>query len=558
LEKVCEVIQGQSPPGTSYNTTGHGLPFFQGKAEFGDLYPEAAKWCTAPAKIALRDDVLISIRAPVGPTNLCPARACIGRGLAALRPRHGIPPRYILYALRNNVRELVDHATGSTFEAVSGKQLRAHEIPVAPGSEQHRIVAEIEKQFTRLDAGVASLKRVQAALKRYRASLLKAACEGRLVPTEAELARREGRTYEPASELLLRILKQRRAQWESTQLAKLQATRRVPKDNTWKGKYKEPVWPDVTRVPQLPGGWCWAYLDQLSQFITSGSRGWAEFYSSCGSLFIRAQDIKTDKLKIVDVARVEIPANAEGTRTFVRNYDLLITITGANVTKSALVRGITEDAYVSQHVALVRPVMSELIAATYLWIVSPANGRKQLELWAYGAGKPGLNLEQLRSLHVAVAPAAEQKRIVAEVERRLSMIEELEALVGANLKRAERLRQSILHQAFKGRLLPQVRIEKTMSSSAEQIDPTRARPLTQAERALVPKSPNAKFLAKRRALLDVIREAGPLTSGDLFIKAGFTQDSVDAFYEELRQLVNQKVVREERPRSDTVILKVEP
>ena len=83
-----------------------------------------------------------------------------------------------------------------------------------PLDEQQRIVAEIEKQFTRLEAGVASLKRVQATLKRYRASVLKAACEGRLVPTEAELARRESRPFEPATTLLARILDERRQSWQ--------------------------------------------------------------------------------------------------------------------------------------------------------------------------------------------------------------------------------------------------------------------------------------------------------------------------------------------------------
>src|SRR5271166_3560964 len=113
-------------------------------------------------------------------------------------------------------------------------------LPVAPPDEQRRIVAEIEKQLTRLDAGVASLKRVQAALNRYRATVLKAACEGRLVPTEAELARQEGRSYEPASELLRGILKERRTQWESAELAKLEADGRSSKDNKWKENYQEP------------------------------------------------------------------------------------------------------------------------------------------------------------------------------------------------------------------------------------------------------------------------------------------------------------------------------
>src|SRR5439155_2421519 len=145
LDEACEVILGQSPPGESYNTQAKGVPFFQGKAEFGKLYPQPVKWCTQPSKLAQKDDVLISVRAPVGPTNLCPQQACVGRGLAALRPRDGIPSRYVLYAIRSNVRSLVEQATGSTFDAISGSQLRAHTIPLAPSGERQRIVDEIEK-----------------------------------------------------------------------------------------------------------------------------------------------------------------------------------------------------------------------------------------------------------------------------------------------------------------------------------------------------------------------------------------------------------------------------
>ena len=197
VDEVCLVIQGQSPPGETYNTDGAGLPFLQGKAEFGDTYPTAVKWCSAPTKIAEPDDILISIRAPVGPTNLCPSQSCIGRGLAAIRPQGDIQPKYVLYALRSTEEELRSKATGTTFDAIRGDSLRSHPIPLPPLAEQRRIVAEIETQFTRLDASVAALRRARANLKRYRASVLKDACEGRLVPTEAELARSEGREYEP-------------------------------------------------------------------------------------------------------------------------------------------------------------------------------------------------------------------------------------------------------------------------------------------------------------------------------------------------------------------------
>jgi type I restriction enzyme S subunit len=116
----------------------------------------------------------------------------------------------------------------------------------APPPEQERIVAELEKQFSRLDEAVANLKRVKANLKRYKAAVLKAAVEGRLVPTEAELAHCEGRNYETGVDLLQRIFSFRRRQW------------------TKKGKYEEPTQPDSLGLPQLSEGWCWARLDAVA------------------------------------------------------------------------------------------------------------------------------------------------------------------------------------------------------------------------------------------------------------------------------------------------------
>ena len=97
LNEVSDVILGQSPSSETYNMDGKGLPFYQGKAEFGDLYPTPVKWCSKPNKIAESGDILISVRAPVGPTNLCQEKSAIGRGLAALRPKNDMPSKYLLY-----------------------------------------------------------------------------------------------------------------------------------------------------------------------------------------------------------------------------------------------------------------------------------------------------------------------------------------------------------------------------------------------------------------------------------------------------------------------------
>ena len=118
---------------------------------------------------------------------------------------------------------------------------------------------------------------MEANLKRYRASVLKAAVEGNLVPTEAELAKKEEPEYEPASVLLERILKERRHRWEQAELGKMKAKGEVPKNEKWKDKYEEPAAPDTSELPELPEGWCWSTVNQLAsdlpQSLTDGPFG---------------------------------------------------------------------------------------------------------------------------------------------------------------------------------------------------------------------------------------------------------------------------------------------
>ena len=172
LGEACEITQGQSPPGSSYNAIGEGLPFFQGKADFGELHPTPRSWCSAPQKLAVAEDILISIRAPVGPTNIAAARCCIGRGLAALQARDDIHQRFILHWLRLSEPELAHKASGSTFGSITGTQLAAHPVPLAPLTEQRRIVAEIEKQLSTLDSASDNLGLVASKAALYRNSYL--------------------------------------------------------------------------------------------------------------------------------------------------------------------------------------------------------------------------------------------------------------------------------------------------------------------------------------------------------------------------------------------------
>ena len=150
LRDVAEIVMGQSPPGETYNDAGDGLPFFQGKADFGDHFATPRKWCSAPSRIAQAGDILLSVRAPVGPTNVAREESCIGRGLAAIR---AIPGRahqdYLRFFMRHQEPILALQGQGSTFSAIRRAEVEGMVLPLPPLSEQRRIV-EILDQADRL------------------------------------------------------------------------------------------------------------------------------------------------------------------------------------------------------------------------------------------------------------------------------------------------------------------------------------------------------------------------------------------------------------------------
>ena len=314
------------------------------------------------------------------------------------------------------------------------------EIPLPPLPEQHRIVAEIEKQFTRLDAGVAALKRVQANLKRYRAAVLKAACEGHLVPTEAELQKSEGREqkskarYETGEALLARILTDRRQKWEG------------------RGQYKEPDAPVTAHLPPVPAGWAVASLEQLTSPVRPICYGilMPKDNVATGVLFVKVKDMKGDTIDLGGLHRTTPEIAAKYARASLRTGDLLLSIRGTYGRVAEVPREL-DGGNITQDTARldVTGMVNHRYIATCLRNPDCQNHFKRV---ARGVAVKGVNIGDVRPTPVPLPPLAEQTRIVAEVERRLSVVDQLEAVVFANLKRATRLRQSILQKAFTGEL----------------------------------------------------------------------------------------------------------
>lgn len=146
LGDVCTINMGQSPDSATYNENGKGLPFFQGNADFGEIYPTTRLWCSEPTKVARKNDILISVRAPIGALNISNCECCIGRGLAALSVNSEIcSQKYLWHALSSKVQELNSKGTGSTFKAINKKILSETEIPLPPLDEQRKIAAVLDK-----------------------------------------------------------------------------------------------------------------------------------------------------------------------------------------------------------------------------------------------------------------------------------------------------------------------------------------------------------------------------------------------------------------------------
>lgn len=148
LKDVCTINMGQSPSSGSYNENGHGVPFFQGNADFGERYPVTRKWCSAPTKMAAPEDILISVRAPIGAMNYAKEECCIGRGLAALTPnREKVAPEYIFWLLKGKNEELNCKGTGSTFKAIGRNILEETLVPNISLEKQAECAIILEKTY---------------------------------------------------------------------------------------------------------------------------------------------------------------------------------------------------------------------------------------------------------------------------------------------------------------------------------------------------------------------------------------------------------------------------
>lgn len=433
LEQVAQVTAGNpAPQGDEYFLEGK-RPFVRvqdlgrlnGASHLRETVDLVNDKASATLRLFPKGSVLFT---KSGASLLLNQRAILGAdmhvvshiGVAVPGPR--ISSEWLYYWLRTV--DFADISHGANMPSLPLSRVKKISIPVPSLDEQRVRIAEIEKQFSRLDEAVANLQRVKANLKRYKAAVLKAAVEGRLVETEAALARREGRSYETGEQLLQRILEERRSMWA--------------------GRGSFDAAPPSVSLEVVPEGWVLASIDQLATVVRGGSprpAGDPRYFGGTVP-WITVGSITADESDYLRHATGGLTEEGKERSRFIKEHTLLLTNSGATlgVPKISLVAGCINDG-----VAALLDVDYPLKHYLVHFLRTRTDALRQVN---QGAAQPNLNTTIIKAMVVPLPPVAEQARIIAEVDRCLSIVREVEAEVDANLQRAKSLRQVTLSKAF--------------------------------------------------------------------------------------------------------------
>lgn len=436
---------------------------------------------------------------------------------------------FLRYLLPGYLKAINDFTSSVTVKHLSSRTLIDIPLPLPPINEQKRIVAEIEKQFSRLDEAVDNLKRVKANLKRYKASVLKSAVEGKLT----EEWRKKNPDVEPAEKLLERVLVERRKKWEETEFAKMTANGKIPKTDKWKKKYKEAVIPKGEYTFKIPDSWSWSNLGQLAWSVKDGPH-YSPKYSKSGIPFISGDNIRPEGINFSSTKYISKELHAKlSERCKPEIGDLLYTKGGT--TGIARVNTENRDFNVWVHVAVLKLVDS--INRFYLQhALNSPYCYKQSQKYTHGVGNQDLGLTRLIWITVPLPPMNEQKVIVQMIEKESIIVAKIEKQIENNLKRAERLRQSILKKAFSGKLVPQNPNDEPARILLEKI---KQKIGGKPEKKIPNKKKAGKMITSniKRDLLMVLSEhPNGLKPEVLLSEANYTVEEIDIFYAHLKKL----------------------
>jgi type I restriction enzyme S subunit len=420
-----------------------------------------------------------------------------------LPPVSGIDRRFTAYQMKWTALNFLRRSRGTTISGITKKQLKETPFVVPPTAEQIRIADALDELFSDLDAGVTTLEQTREKLKLYRASVLNAGAEGTLTAGWRE----QNPQVKPSSELLKRILAERRRRWEEEQLRKFKEKGLLPPKD-WNAKYKEPAAPNTHNVLPLPQKWCWASMEQISLAVTDGDHNPPKRVGD-GVPHLTAMHVKNLKLTVEGCSYISM---SDALRVFRRYHpesgDLIITCVGT-VGRTAIVPDGFEFSP-DRNLAAVRFSDVGPSAKYVQYFLEAPDTQAKLMSASGSTAQPHLYLGDLRSLLVALPPLSEQEAIIETVEDQLSVIDHLEADLDATVSSAQALRQAILRHAFAGKLVPQYPNEEPASELIRRISTERGQ---RAQDAASARGLNGR--KPRQSMTRVANKAGKLATKEI-------------------------------------------
>lgn len=441
--------------------------------------------------------------------------------------------KYLLHYL--NSFNYKGYVNGTTRLKLNQRNLKIIPVPLAPPEQQKRIVAKIEELFSHIDAGIAALNKAKQLLKQYRQSVLKAAVTGELTK---EWRQRNIDKLEPASQLLERILQERRQKWEEQQLQQFKAKGKVPKDDKWKGKYKESSIPDANSLPKLPKEWLWVTMGVLCEKITDGTHHSPKNKPEGEYKYITAKNIKPWRIDLTKITYVDKKVHDEiYARCDVKKGDVLYIKDGATTGIAAL-NNLDEEFSLLSSVGVLR-FPTECDGDYFVSALNSPLIKDMLLSKVAGVAITRLTLKKLNEGFVTLPPLDEQHEIVRVVNEKLDSIKRLEAEIESQLKKSEKNKQAILASAFSGGLVNHLDSDGNSKDLLISIEAARVKVIAEKPAKKKPQKKRGKFMKK--LILDVLKEKGEVSVSVLMQAAGYEQGEVESFYDDLASVSDEFV-----------------
>lgn len=437
-------------------------------------------------------DLLVAWAASLGVFKWNRGPAWLNQHIFRVEPeKRLVRKEFLFYALQGAIEGLYRKAHGSGMVHVTRGKFDSYPINLPPLKEQKRIVSKIDELFSEVEEGERALEKVQTLVERYRQSVLKAAVTGELTRDWREKHKDQ---LESGKALLARILKARREAWETAEFAKVKAKGQKPANDTWKAKYKEPVAPNTYDLPELPSGWHWLSLDQLSwdsNYGTSQKCG----YDGEGIAVLRIPNVRSEGFSFEDVKFAYDDSVSEVGDSLTVGDLLVIRTNGSeNIVGmgAVLLSPIPIDCYFASYLIRFRLCVSKTLAAwiNHCWDSRIVRSFVE-EHRASSAGQYNISQSSLRELAIPIPPESEANAILDIISERSASREHAAATVNQLSGGISRLRQSILRCAFTGKLVPQDPTDEPASALLERIAAERA-VISNSKKKPATKSPRKK------------------------------------------------------------------